>query len=227
MSDLNYLQTASAGSTGVHIIMLETKCHLKNHAVSWWLVGCAAFILLTASCSLFEPERLSSIPLLPTAEEQFRYAVQYRARSNPELMLDDNRFFSTRKIIQEHFQMVVEYFPKDQKYTPVARFQMTVMDAGLDYPKRINPGSASIKDSIEEFRKIAKDFPAIEIIQVDSMYKQGLCYYQLRDYDNAHRCFKFVCENYAGHHLPEIKTIATRACINHKKTFVYDENSSE
>ena len=224
MSDSRILADA-AMEAGVSM-MLTVRIYRGIRAFLVRTSGYAAVLMLAISCSWFEARPLSSIPLQSTAGDQFGYALHYRGRNNPELLLNDSRFYSSRKIIREHFQMVVDHFPDDREFTPAARFQMAVMDAGLDFPNRIKPRRSALRNSIEEFKQIARDYSKVEIIQVDSIYRQGLCYYQIRDYDNAHRCFKLVCDNYIEHQVPEIRSIARTACFNHQKTFVYDEKSS-
>lgn len=190
------------------------------------LIACAT--LLPSGCERFRGGDLLGrggpavfIPLQDTAYNQYQYAVRERQRN--EIALRDRtaspRREDARRAVAAAFRMVVEQFPEDRAWTPLARLDLADMQAGLD----VSGGRASASDlkaSIAEFRRLREEFPELEYIQAKARYDEAVAWRELKDFGRAQELFKEVSDLYRASSEKDLQYIAQMADLAYQKTYI-------
>lgn len=162
-----------------------------------------------------------SVPKKENAASQYGYALEYRGNRNlPLIASDEERLRSVRKIVREIYSRVGEYFPDDREYTPLAKLEVVGMDAGLDFPDKLHVSRRCLLREIEEFKKLAEAYPEYDFVQAKSLYDQGQCYLQLKNYPEAQACYLEISERFADHPNETIANLAKRAKYFYDRTYV-------
>lgn len=177
-------------------------------------------ILLTAALLLAGCGRgpKVTIPWQDTASKQYGYALQYREDSNLELIGDLKRFMKTRAIVREHYVKVAEFFPGDQKYTPLAKLEVVEMDAGLD-SSRVKTADRERRQGLRRLQELATQYPDYEYIQAKALFDQGLIYQALHEYPQAQACFQKVRDKFVNSKNGDIRELARMGGFLYNKTY--------
>lgn len=171
--------------------------------------------LLLAGCSRGPKV---TIPWQDTASKQYGYALQFREDSNLDLIGDQKRFLRTRAIVREHYVKVAEFFPGDQKYTPLAKLEVIEMDAGLD-SSRVKTGAKDRRRGLRNLQELATQYPDYEYIQAKTLFDQGLIHQALHEFPQAQAFFQQLRDKHVSSKNGDIRELARMGGFLYNKTY--------
>lgn len=208
---------------------------MKRAIKMYALGGCGRLALaivlvsLASSCCLFGSGVEVYVPVKENASAQYFYAVQHRSQRKLDLISTDeqSRYMQTREIVRQVIEKVPEYFPEDRKSTPLARLDLVEMDAGLDNPRRVKVSKREMRQAVESFDALMRDYPEYDFIQAKCLYDIGQCQMTLGNYEKAQNAFYEVREGFKGNPDETIRSIAARANYYYNQTFVQGEKKLE
>jgi hypothetical protein len=180
---------------------------------------CLALMLSTPGCSRLKGIDVS-VPLKNNAAEQYKYATEYRDSKNLELIIDDKKLALGREVVRQTFAKVYEYFPEDRTFTPLAKLDVIIIEAGLDSP-RVKLSRHQRLRAIEKFQELADQYPEYEYIQAMSLYEQGLIFKLLGD-RRAMEIFDEVRKAFADTKDLKIRQIVANANRFYNDVYVYE-----
>lgn len=139
------------------------------------------------------------IPDFPTAEEQYSFASLYE-KSALKAADPGRREKQLHREIQ-CYEKVVQGFPQDSKYTPLARLEIADARCSLgDYRK-----------AAAEYETIYDSYPESEYIRARSLYTRARLLDQQLKYEEAQKMYRRVHEEFAGSSSGAVQDIVKRA----------------
>jgi hypothetical protein len=189
--------------------LLASGCRSARWTVGLFLVGLTGCI--------FGKPPVATVPIKATAVEQYKFASDQQARTNLPLILDKTRYREQREVLRQVYQKVIDNFPADRVFTPLAKLDVIEIGLGLsDSPTvRIIPSASQVHQAIEQVKAVAKDYPEYEFIQAKSLYLEGMYHKFLGEYPQAQPCFKEVMDKFANSKDKSIGLIV----LNAKKAY--------
>lgn len=158
------------------------------------LGGCASIPFGGAST-----ENQLVIPEFPSAKEQYGFATLFKDSTIPAT--DENRREVQVSRLTQCYDQVVQKFPDDPTYTPLARLEMA------DAARSI----AQLKDAQRQYNEILADYPGNEYVQARSLYSIGRTLDSLHDYEEAKIYYRRVHDEYADSSSAAVRDIVKRA----------------
>lgn len=162
------------------------------------------------------------VPHQPTAKMQYAYANSYRARQN--LILRDvsnsGRWSDTRKALEKAFAMVIELYPEDLQYTPLAKLEIAEIRAGLDFSAGEGTSRRELRRGIRLFQGLQEDYPEIHYIHAKAMLDEALTWKELRRFDRLQALLVAIIEIYGDSEEPEIRLIVAGAKAIYQQVYV-------
>lgn len=167
------------------------------------------------------------VPRQESAGEQFLYATRYRDAHNLGLIArdDQERIENTRRVVAQTFSKVVEYFPEDRTFTPLAKLELSEIRGGMD-TKAVSPSKSDLRAAVKDFQQLRADYPEDEYIQVKSRWDEAMLWKELsnrgfgRHYGKAQELFRILAEDYRGHDDVSIQLIAQQAARQYQQLFI-------
>ena len=160
-----------------------------------------------------------TVPVMENPRAQYMKANDYMNQCNLPLISDDRKYETARETVRQTFAKVVEYFPEDRSYTPLAKLQIIEMEAGLD-SERVRVPASKIRDAIDKLVMLAQEYPEFEFIQVKALYQEGQCHRLLKQYSDAQECFRLVRDDYKSNQDPYIQDMVDKAAYFYNKVEV-------
>lgn len=160
-----------------------------------------------------------TVPVMENPRAQYLKANDYMNQCNLPLITDEKHYQTARETIRQTFAKVIEYFPEDRSYTPLAKLQIIEMEAGLD-SERVRVPASKIRDAIEKLAALAQEYPEFEFVQVKTLYQEGQCHRLLKQYGDAQECFRLVRDDYKASTDPYIKDMVDKAAYFYNKVEV-------
>ena len=187
------------------------------------LLPIAAMVVL--ACESRAP--IIYVPRQETAGEQFLYATRYRDAHNLGLIArnDLERIENTRRVVAQTFSKVVEYFPEDRTFTPLAKLELSEIKGGMDTPA-VSPSKSDLRAAVKDLQRLRADYPEDDYIQVKSRWDEALLWKELsnrgfgRHYDKAQELFRILAEDYREHDDVSIQIIARQAARQYQQLFI-------
>jgi tetratricopeptide (TPR) repeat protein len=168
-----------------------------NRASAGILLACALGMMMLNACILGEKEAYI-IPPKETAEQQYLAAVKHREEMLKIPSREKTKQYSS---IIEAFEAVPKRFPKDEKFTPLARLEIANCYFELkQYPK-----------ALRLYKAAQKEYSANDLVQAHTLLAEGQCYEAQRDTRKAVDCYRRCSEQYAGQPDERIQKIVARA----------------
>jgi len=164
------------------------------------LFCCVAVTLSMTSCSMLSrrAKKQYHIPEKATAELQYVFAVQY---------LQDRSRIHTRQrkelydSVIDAFSAVIDRFPEDQIFTPLAR-----MDIADRYFELKDFGYA-----MQLYKEAQSDYAMNDFVQAKTLLKIGLCYEIKGKNAKAIEQYKMCVDFYGNHADDAIKKVVDQA----------------
>jgi len=175
-----------------------------------------------AACGLLPASRPEVfVPLQNSAREQFNYAKQYEEQNRLALVDRGNptRVRDRTAAVIAAFAKVVEHFPDDRDFTPLARLEIADLRAGLEI-SRLEPSRRDLRAAISEFQNLRREYPEYEYIQAKAAYDEALCWRKLKDYERAQDLFRHVMDTYGSRDDPVLKQISEYARALYQQTYI-------
>ena len=160
------------------------------------------------------------VPIKQTAAEQFQYAQDYRESKNVALIADQKRFLREREIIRQIYIKVFKNFPDDRVFNPMAKLWVIEMDAGFDFPAKVEVSERHLLKIIENLQELAEAYPEHDFIQAKTLFNQGACYLKREEYADAQQCLQLVISQYENHTDQAIHDLAALAKIKYDQTYI-------
>ncbi|MEN6626098.1 MAG: hypothetical protein ABFD69_07725 [Candidatus Sumerlaeia bacterium] len=183
----------------------------------------AALLLIAVTVAGCAGQRRILVPTQNTAGAQLAYAERQRKEANLPLIFEKKKEYNlARNMVRQTYQAVVDNFPADREFTPVAKINLIEMDAGLDEqhaPKSKMGDHRAIKD----YDALIKEYPENEFVQAKARYDQALLHKRNREFEEAMKLFKHLRDTYAKHANPVIKNIAERSAAYYQETYVIEK----
>ena len=149
------------------------------------MVGWIAMALGMMACGLTRPKPQSFvIPVYDTAEEQFRFAEKYYTDTLPSIDPERRREQMLKAIAC--FNKVVERFPDDEEWTPLA-----LIWTGDVYYK-----SKDFEDAIKYYERARENYPNYDYVQIKALWAEGKSLELMSNYDQAHQMHREVLDRY-------------------------------
>lgn len=161
-------------------------------------VATMAALLAVVACAPRERAPEILFPDLKNAAEQYRFAVEFRYKQTqrPTRNIEDQ----TWPIIVG-FQKVVERFPDDKTYTPLA-----VLDIGDAYYRM-----GEFEEALKRYERAYRDYVEIDFVQAKSILMRGSCSQALGRHAEANKLYRECFELYGGHPDELIQELVRRA----------------
>lgn len=201
-------------------MMLTAASHTSHRMIRLTAVLLCTTLLI-AGCGWFRRDMQVSVPVMPTAAEQYKFAVQQRDQSNLAYVTDKHKLATAREVIRQTLACVPANFPDDRKFTPLAKLDMIEMQAGLDH-RRASPTPSEIRAAIQAFDQLSKEYPEYEFLQARSLYNRGLCHKQLGEFRQSMDYFRQVRDTYGESKDPVIAGMAKLAGAYYNNIYVED-----
>jgi tetratricopeptide (TPR) repeat protein len=182
--------------------------------------------LALVGCSVFESSRpLAVVPIQKDAAAQYACANHYREQQQVELIANDARYANARDVVIQTYQKVIDYFPNDHEYVPLAKLDIISMRCGFDSSRIVLTGrrlKKTMLQAVTELQALMKQFPNYDYIQVKGLYLSGLCHLLLKDYRAAQEDFLQARDRFIKNDNTKIKALAEMAAEYYKKVYVED-----
>ncbi len=160
------------------------------------------------------------VPVQETPAKQYAYASMTRENTNlPLLIKDKNRYLAGRARVRAAWSKVIEAYPADREFTPLAKLNVIEMDAGLDDDRHAPNSRRRDRRAIAQLEELMKEYPEFDFIQAKSMLDMGLLYKRRGEYEDATRLFKFVKDNYTSHTDEHIKELVKISDFYYNQTY--------
>lgn len=164
-----------------------------------------------------------TVPVMESPRAQYLKAVDYQEQRNLSLIGDDDNYMTARETVRQTYAKVVEYFPEDRYYTPLAKLQIIEMEAGLDSP-RVRRPAAKLRDGIERLSQLSMEYPEFEFIQVKTLFQQGQSHRLLQEFPDAQECFRMVRDDFKDSKDPHVKELVHKAAYFYNQVEVFQKN---
>lgn len=200
-----------------------TTIHAARRArlvATFWAALAVAQAL--AGCSAARPEAI--VPVLKDAAAQYAYANHYREKeARIELITDRARYLRARDVVMQTYQKVIDYFPKDHVYAPLAELDLIAMRCGFDTDRLKYSKSQYrriLKQAIADIQKVMKENPDYPYVQAKGLFLGGRCHLMLKDYRSAQAEFRQAREQFGNSGNPKIKALADAAALYYKQVYI-------
>ena len=125
-----------------------------------WLLSTAALVLLAAGCGLFNRRPL--VPELPTAQDQYLFAYQQKEDLKHRLIEKSEMDEEYRKIIYA-YQQVIDRFPDDERFTPLAWLSQAELYDRMDEDK----------EAVEHYDVVLERYQDDDVLQAAALLGEG------------------------------------------------------
>lgn len=190
--------------------------HARRNALVWMLLLAG---LATGLLGCTHPRARVLVPHKETAAEQYAYALKYRNTANLELIRDQQEFQRKREILKQTFERVIEHYPNDRQFTPLARLEVVEMNAGLDF-QRVQVSEKQMHKAIQQLEELAQAYPEMDFIQAKCRYSQGQIHKRLGEFEPARQAFLEVRDRFMNHSNEVIQDLARRSAYWYDMVYV-------
>jgi tetratricopeptide (TPR) repeat protein len=179
--------------------------------------------LALAGCSMFESRPLVVVPIQKDAAAQYACANHYRERQQIELIADATRYAKARDEVMQTYQKVIDYFPNDREYGPLAELDIVSMRCGFDSRRAVMTGrqfKKTMRQALDDLQALMKRCPAYDYVQVKGLYFSGRCHLLLKDYRAAQGDFRQARDRFIKNDNTKVKALAEVAAAYYKQVYV-------
>ena len=181
--------------------------------------------LLIAAIGIGGCTRAASRVVLPvqnSAAEQYKFAESVQQQSNLPLITDPKRYAETRHQVRESYVAVIQNFPEDREFTPLARLVILEMDAGLD-SKRAPYSDRRALRAIDDYEQLLAEYSDNEFVQAKGRYDMAQVYMRRREFSEAMGLFRWLRDQYATSADPHLAELGKRAAVHYNQIYVENE----
>jgi len=162
------------------------------------------------------------VPNQPTAKLQYAYANGYRTNKNIVLRdrTDSGRWRQTRNALEMAYAKVIELFPEDLEYTPLAKLEIAEIRGGLDFSAAPQTRKKELREAIGLLQALQREYPQISYIHAKSMLDEALVWKKLREFGKVQEILIDLMDQYGASTEPEIQPILQTAQANYQQVYV-------